>query len=250
MSTIGNGYGSECHLLRWMGRHRNSLNKAVLHAIRLSGQNQTINWIDFGFNDDETTWYDAEPSRLNFLTDEDTKSNWDWPKTGKQQSWDGVGFIKPLFSLTDVSSKQIVLLEAKAHVGEIYSPCQAGEDSARKIEDILLRTAADLNIVDFDNVRVQWLEKYYQTANRLATYNYLKKSGFSPYLVFLYFLNDQHENSTCPSKVEEWESTLTKMKNEMGIEDVFVKENIFELFLDVRSDERGWTSSPEEFVLK
>ncbi len=31
MAEISAGYGSECHLLRYLGRHRNLLDKHVLH---------------------------------------------------------------------------------------------------------------------------------------------------------------------------------------------------------------------------
>lgn len=251
MSKIGYGYGSECHLLRWMGRHRNSFNKAISLAIRLHGNEKIIHWVDFGFNNDESHWHDSEPTRLNFINNEITKMNWEWPKSGVQQNWDSIGYIVPLNNPTQEQSKEILLLEAKAHLAEIKSPsCGAGIRSMKKIKEILKNTAKDLGVSNYSKVEDVWLNKYYQTANRLATYNYLKKSGYKPYLVFLYFINDQHEGVTCPSQVFEWENVLSKQKSEMGINDVFINESVYNLFIDAQSDDKCWTSSSTEFPLK
>lgn len=45
---IGNGYGSEFHLLRWMGRHRGLFNQRVSTAVGRPGS--VIKWMDFGFD--------------------------------------------------------------------------------------------------------------------------------------------------------------------------------------------------------
>jgi hypothetical protein len=47
MGKMGYGYGSECHLLRWMGRHRKAFDVAVLSAIKREGSK--IDWLDFNF---------------------------------------------------------------------------------------------------------------------------------------------------------------------------------------------------------
>lgn len=249
MGKIGYGYGSECHLLRWMGRHRNSFDKAVSLTIRIDGNDKTIKWLDFGFNDRKSNWFGSEPTRLDFLEDENTRTKWKWPKSGTQQNWDGVGYIESMNNPTQDLRKEIILLEAKAHVDEANTSCQAGIASLSKIKDIFHETARGLNIHNFNKVEHSWLHKYYQTANRLATYNYLKVSGYNPHLVFLYFINDQHKGKTCPSQVSEWEIVLSMQKKDMGIDDVFINERVYNLFLDARSDTKCWTSSSEEFLL-
>lgn len=249
MGKMGYGYGSECHLLRWMGRHRNSFDKAVSLIIHLAGNDKRIKWIDFGFNNKISKWFDSEPTGLDFLKDENTKKRWEWPKSGTQQNWDGVGFIESINSPTQELSKDIIMLEAKAHVDEIYTSCQAGITSLKKIKDIFRKTAIALNIPNFDKVEDSWLHKYYQTANRLAIYNYLKVSGYNPHLVFLYFINDHQKGKTCPSQVSEWENVLSIQKQDMGIDEVFINERVYNLFLDVKSDLKCWTSSSVEFFL-
>ena len=57
MAEMGNGYGSEYHLLRWMGRHREAFDRVILETI--GGNPSSIKWLDFKFNPN-TTWPDAE----------------------------------------------------------------------------------------------------------------------------------------------------------------------------------------------
>jgi hypothetical protein len=44
MAEMGNGYGSECHLLRYLGRHRTELDKRV----REETGGQHVEWLDYG----------------------------------------------------------------------------------------------------------------------------------------------------------------------------------------------------------
>ena len=55
MAEMGDGYGSECHLLRYLGRHRSLFNQEVDSAI--SGQD--LEWLDYPF-DPTRTWRDGE----------------------------------------------------------------------------------------------------------------------------------------------------------------------------------------------
>src|SRR5690348_11774511 len=47
MGRIGYSYGSEWHLLRFLGYHRNELNRRI-EAI-IPGEVRVINWVDFHF---------------------------------------------------------------------------------------------------------------------------------------------------------------------------------------------------------
>lgn len=69
MASFGNGYGSECHLLRYLGRHRGRLDAAVAQA---SGATD-IHWLDFPFAGTwpdprgSCRWPDTEWLSLDFL---------------------------------------------------------------------------------------------------------------------------------------------------------------------------------------
>lgn len=80
-----------------------------------------INWLDFGFDPDKP-WPDAELRGLEFLYDQPSlKPKWEefWPTGRGIHNWDAVNWIgtKP--------DKELMLLEAKAHVEELKSNCSA-----------------------------------------------------------------------------------------------------------------------------
>src|SRR5437588_590472 len=58
-AQIGCGYGSECHLLRYLGRHRQCLDKAQCDVIPAD----EVIWLDFPF-DPRRTWPDHEWERI------------------------------------------------------------------------------------------------------------------------------------------------------------------------------------------
>ena len=62
MGQMALGYGSEFHLLRWLGRHRNEFDKRVNSLLKTD----KISWLDFDF-DSKKTIPDKEIIGLNFL---------------------------------------------------------------------------------------------------------------------------------------------------------------------------------------
>jgi len=121
MAKIGHGYGSEWHLLRYLGYHRNTLNSEIRKLISLDG----ISWLDFKFsNINEKLRQDDEYKGLEFL---DMKKyskvldNWDkfWPKTGNVPNWDAIG------NGLRGSHKEWILVETKGNLEECESNCHA-----------------------------------------------------------------------------------------------------------------------------
>lgn len=94
MGKIGNGYGSECHLLMFLGRHRQLFNKEILKVI---GQDNDIEWLDFEFNN-SAMWPDSEHNGLAFLDNvkyDHVLNQWKnfWPQKGNAPNWDAVGWF-------------------------------------------------------------------------------------------------------------------------------------------------------------
>ena len=95
-----------------------------------------------------------------------------WPSRGPQ--WDALG----------VSGNRLILVEAKAHVGELASSCGAKAKSSRdKITRALEATKTALGAPP----SADWLTGYYQLANRLAHLEFLKARGADARLVLLQF---------------------------------------------------------------
>jgi len=92
MGKIGYGYGSEWHLLRFLGYHRGYLSTEVL---KITG-GKNIFWLDFRFSKAASHLNnDREFVGLNFIEEPDVIKRWKqfWPQTGSSQNWDAVGKI-------------------------------------------------------------------------------------------------------------------------------------------------------------
>ncbi len=210
MAPMGNGYGSEFHLLRYLGRHRHRLNQLI--------ENEThgtvVDWLDFGRHPDNR---DAELRGLEFIDREDVKSLWRdfWPQSGNTPNWDAVGILK------NDSSKEYVLVEAKAHVEELQSTCGAHQNGG--LAQITKALDSTIKANSFEKDVGQWLSPYYQYANRLAHLQFLLDHGVPARLIFVYFIGDKIETqngrmAVCPATREEWGPPLQGMYRHLGLD--------------------------------
>lgn len=65
MGQMAIGNGSEFHLLRWLGRHRNEFDERIKQELHTDN----ISWLDFDF-DKEKTITDKELTGISFLNNE------------------------------------------------------------------------------------------------------------------------------------------------------------------------------------
>jgi hypothetical protein len=207
MARMGVGYGSECHLLRFLGRHREQLDRLVLDA--LGGV--ALRWCDYPFNP-AAPWLDGEWKGIGFLRDAAAlEPAWKatWPTTGNAPNWDAVGeaLIGGMW--------EWVLVEAKANVEELRSSCQAKEEGGRPlIAKTFAETKADLGVPDDRD----WLSGYYQFCNRLAVLNFLRRNGIHARLLFIYFTGDRSgPGRTCPPDAAGWEQALGAQQQHIGL---------------------------------
>lgn len=256
MSRIGHGYGSECHLLRWMGRHRRQFDGAVLASI--GAPNAQIDWLDFGFKP-STGWSDEEVKGVDFLFGEKNDDGliraWRryWPDENAGQphrigihSWDAVGKLRH-----PNGSSEWLLVEAKAHEKELLgyptTACQAKGESLTTICRSL-RETADFMGVPTEVVESTWLGVgCYQVANRLATLNFLLNGAKPPQparLVFVYFMRDSHSNWRCPRSAVEWRRLAAGLSAKMGIPHTHrLSDRIHYVYLDVSPTPRKGQSA-------
>jgi len=230
MATIGYGYGSEWHLLRWFGYHRSRLNKLIKEETKLD----VVEWVDFGFRRRSNTGFpilDLEIEHLNFLPEgHPAKVDWlqTWPvangQLGRGPCWDGIAKL---------SSGGWLLVEAKAHLGELESPgSQATPASLGKIKALLDEAKQFYGVAS----GVSWTKKYYQQANRLAVLWFLnQKHGEKAHLLNICFTGDHFESgASCPKDKEGWSEGIVKMKKALGLSDsLLLDETVKYLFLPV-----------------
>ena len=143
---------------------------------------------------------------------------------------------------------QIILLEAKAHVGEMVgSPSQAGEKSLPLIRESLESVKS---YVGTRSSRADWTTSFYQYANRLAHLYLLRTLNKVPaYLVNLYFLNADEMASTgtiVPKTIAEWQSAITLQERFLGIRARHpLSQYTIHAFADVNDIKRALKTSSE-----
>ena len=187
MSRIGYGYGSEWHLLRWLGYHRTALSR---HVAELIGAHH-VEWRDFrslpAANDPlkrDYEWVD-----LDFIPDERHPARVAWRETwprawgGSGPHWDAVGVA------TAADAGQWVLVEAKANVAEVTSNISAGvaTSSLATIESAFAAVAPSFGVTD----TARWLHGGYQIANRLCALDVMNHHDAPAHLVLIYFCGDR-----------------------------------------------------------
>jgi len=164
--------------------------------------------------------YFREEDKFNLrdlLTSYDEQFKIEWPQSGSSMNWDLIGFSR--------KKKTWILCEAKAHLGELKSDCGASKDSKDKISRALNIVKNRLG-VDTDK---NWMEKYYQFANRLYAVDLINRQGFNAVLLNIYFLGDlSGKNRKSPQKESEWTDSIDKMYKTLGVPaDLSIVKNLF-----------------------
>jgi hypothetical protein len=224
MADMGSGYGSECHLLRYLGRHRNRLDQRVLN---LTGADN-VAWLDHPF-DPNKTWLDGELKGLDFLEPNDpTCKKWAnvWPQQGNPPNWDAVARIQ----INGVA--EWLLVEAKANLQELRSSCKAKAEGGRPlITDTLAAVKPTLGVAEDRD----WLNGYYQYCNRIAVLEFLNRHKTRARMMFVYFLGDKGDSTrTCPTDVGGWRAALEEQKKHVGLPRHHpLYDRVHELFLEV-----------------
>ena len=208
--------GSQLWLQEWVNHRTDTLNEALRSQLRLTDKD-SITWLS-PLENDEYAEYQGEKflDKLSIrLQNRDLKSF--WPRNGP--CWDG---------LAKTSRGDILLIEAKANLPELASTCKAGPQALTLIQSSLAETSKYYGV----SPTRQWLERYYQYANRLAHLYLLRQlNGIPAYLIFIYFVNDFGTRG--PESVGEWISKIEDMHTHLGINQSQLTPYVIDLFLDV-----------------
>lgn len=142
-----------------------------------------------------------------------------WPCGGPQ--WDALGMSE---------AGEAILVEAKAHIQEIFSPpTQASPASLKLIIKSLTETSSAFHAQS----GLDWSRRFYQYANRLAHAFLLKELNDIPTrLLFIYFTGDSEMNG--PETVPQWQIAIEELHEALGLKDG-VPPYISDVFIDVES---------------
>ena len=202
MGKIGYGYGSEWHLLWYLGRHRTQLNDAVRQATGA----EEIAWLDFP----ASGRVDAEWKGLAFIKDDGVQAAWRafWPQGAGIQNWDAVAQVQI------EGRPEWLLVEAKAHCAEVTSNCGAKpEGGLEQIRHALDVTKQTLGV----EASRDWMNGFYQFCNRLAVLGFLHDRGIAARLLYLYFTGDAVPGGECPQDEAGWQGTLASQDAPLGL---------------------------------
>jgi hypothetical protein len=188
---------------------------------------ESVKWLDFNFDPKKKPWYDTEWESLNFLPAESVvRVAWRecWPHGRGIQTWDAVARVSV------AGQPEWLLVEAKAHVGELATTCKAGERGLERIRAALRETKRALGVPDDRN----WLTGCYQYCNRVAALQFLTKHDVPARLLFIYFLGDSLPGGVCATEEDGWRTALDRQAAQVGLPSGHpLTDRIHTLFLPV-----------------
>ncbi len=166
----------------------------------LGGGGADVRWLSSRADDDFAEYRDGALLDLLGLGHLGPALATFWPQWGPQ--WDALGR----------AGERVVLVEAKAHIGEFCTPgTDAGPVSRARIVDRLHEVAAALGARHGE----RWSEQFYQYANRLAHLHFLRGAGVDAYLVLVGFLDDHGMGG--PSSAEAWRAAYQIADHVLGL---------------------------------
>jgi hypothetical protein len=142
-----------------------------------------------------------------------------WPNGGPV--WD---------ALARTNAKDLLLVEAKAHIPELLSPgTKASPESKKRIQKAL----EDTRKVLAPGTKKPWDDTFYQLTNRLAHLYFLRSVNRErAHLVFLYFVGATDVKG--PSTVDEWKGAIRVAEGFLGVERHKLSKFVHHAFVDVR----------------
>lgn len=206
--------------LKWIQRlaeQRPDLCDAQLRAQGALSDGDSLEWLSPRRDDDWAEYRDAAFLRRIGHPELIEALRCFWPSRGPQ--WDG---------LARDASSAVYLFEAKAHLGEMASTCQASLASRVQIAMALNEAKTAFGAAP----GADWLIGYYQYANRVAHLHFLRRAGVNAWLVFLYFTHDAEMGG--PDSEAIWRAHLEDIHKRLGFPPETYLSGVINVFVDSR----------------
>ncbi len=210
--------GSQHWLQELLNRQPDLLNHMLRHKLGL-GDGDEITWRS-PLEDDAFAEYrdQAFLQRLGVTLECRNLASF-WPSNGPQ--WDALG---------KTCRGDVLLVEAKAHVGELKSDCGACPASLTQIQESLAEAGRYFQTTK----TIEWSTTYYQYANRLAHLYLLRELNRLPaWLIFLYFVNAEEVGG--PKSNDGWRPAIEAVHAHLGITPAQFGPYVVEVFVDISS---------------
>jgi hypothetical protein len=194
------------------------LNRQLVTPLGLA-EEEPIHWLSPLKDDDFAEYSDqAFLERLGIALERRPLGSF-WPKGGPV--WD---------ALAKTDRRQVILVEAKAHIPELVSPRTGATGvSLRRIRQSLAETKLFLG----SRSEADWSANFYQYTNRLAHLYLLRElNGVQAFMLFLYFINDKEMCG--PSTQAEWKGAVSLLKSFLGLQRHKLSRYVLDRFIDIR----------------
>ncbi len=220
MGKIGNGYGSEFHLRRYLMESPALLTERIVDA--LGKPLARVQWLH---RESGKEWKGLQFSSFSPRVMEQWKSF--WPQTGNPPNWDAVG------QLSSSVADEWLLVEAKANEAEFVSPPSGASRRSREQIEGAMRAVKEFLGIDPDT---NWMGPYYQYANRLAILFFLNEIARVPaHLFFVYFLGDCFpDGRPCPASESRWQELIAECHRTLKVPGTHpLSARVHDLFIPV-----------------
>lgn len=199
--------------LKWLQRAVNCNQSCLEHA-----EIGAVQWLSPLRDDDFAEYRDAAfLERLGLSRLSEALRDF-WPKRGPQ--WDALG----------LAGDRVILVEAKAHIDEFFSPPSAATGKSREtIAASLTATREALGV----SSSTDWSTRFYQFANRLAHLYFLRSHGVDAYLLFVDFICD--DDMRGPTCADEWAAVYRTAEYAFGLPKTHaLSKFVFHVYPDTR----------------
>jgi hypothetical protein len=155
-----------------VNEHTAALNAKIIGLFNWHSS-ERIEWVSPIASDNYAEYFDDEFLIKLDVRNKKVSLKTFWPAGGPR--WDG---------LAKTLSGKLILVEAKAHIGEIVSQTRASPRSLKKIQAAITSTKRAFEAPD----EAPWESPFYQYANRLAHLYFLRElNELDANLLFVYF---------------------------------------------------------------
>jgi len=209
--TDAGGYahkGSQRQLQDYVNNAPSELNQQTFGAISSLPRSYGLRWVSPLMGKEEEEGYQEYSDAKFLIAVRQAELSFElqrfWPSGGP--SWDALAIVYT------GGPPGVLLVEAKAHPGEIASSCGAKDQiSIEKIKAGLDATKTWLGA----DKRSDWYTQYYQSANRLAHLYFLRQVAKVPaWLANIYFVGDE---SHVPTSREDWDEKIAEVGRCLGL---------------------------------
>jgi hypothetical protein len=210
--------------MHWMQLVANGHDREFLSDLREAGavsEGATLKWVSPRSDDEFAEYSDSQFLRELGLKEAAVRLPDFWPKGGPW--WD---------ALAIASDGRYLLVEAKAHIGEMVSSPSGAEspDSIRLID----RSLAEAKHFYKAKPEVDWSKCFYQYCNRLAHLYWLReREGVEAELVFACFVGDSDMGG--PTSDLEWRAAIKLLERFLGVTEHKLRSHVHHVFTHVES---------------